>query len=439
MLPRSRVVLSSLLALCVVGMEGSARGEGVVTLGEALRGAVQGDEEILAAEQDVESARADVLKRTSRLLPTLELSGGPGKGADEAFFLWVRGETTEIDYTFWRAETLFAAPLLAPSNIGELVSSSRGLRAAEQGADAERVGVLFDVVRAYYKALSAHFAVKVARASSQAARALEIAAQKRLKAGTETTIEVERARADRIAAEGAALEASYDAQIADLGLAHLARLPQAPYTLTPPDPPRLPDENDEQRIELALTGRPDVLSQRWSYRAARAAVHAQALSLVPELQVRWSTEYSLYNPETTRSTPHEWALMLRADWELPGLLEPAADIAAARADERRSELALQRLERDIELAVRTAELAREAAGAALGVASERDIVAQANLEAGMRLYEEGMATGLEVSTLKSARDAAAAELVRAHLERDLAEVALLEVLGIDPLTAYAGP
>lgn len=403
-----------------------------------MRGAVQGDEEILAAEQEVEGARAEVLERTSRLLPTLELSGGPGKGADEAFFLWIRGETTEIDYTFWRAETLFAAPLLAPSDIGDLVGATRSLRATEQGADAERLGVLFDVVRAYYEALSAHSAVTVARASSQAARALEIAAQRRLNAGTETTIEVERARGDRIAAEGAVLEATYAAQIADLGLAHLARLPQAPYVLKNPDPPRLPDEDAEQRIELALAGRPDMLSLRWSHRAARAAVHAQALSLVPELQLRWSTEYGLYNPETTRNTPHEWALMLRADWELPGLLEPAADIAAARAEERRSELALQRLERDIVLAVRTAELAREAAEAARAVASERDIVAQANLDAGMRMYEEGMATGLEVSTLKSARDAAAAELVRALLERDLAEVALLEVLGIDPLAAYAG-
>jgi len=436
---RSSTFPQALVALFALGLAGPAWAERVVTLGEALRGAQLQDEEIEAAEQDVLSARAEVLERTSRLLPTLELSGGPGKGADESFFLWVRGETTEIDYTFWRAEALFAAPLLAPSDIGDLVSADRSLRAAEQGADATRLVVLFGVVRAYYEALSAHSAVQVARASAEAARALEEAARRRLDAGTETLIEVERARGDRIAADGAVQEAIYAAQMADLGLAHLARLPSRSFSLAVPERPALQDEDDEERLGLALADRPDVLSLRWSLLAAKVAVHAEALTLVPELQVRWSTEYAFYSPDTTRSTPHEWALMLQADWELPGLLEPAADIASARADERRAEMALQRLERDAELAVKTAEIALEAAEVAQIVATERDTVAQANLEAGMRLYEGGLATGLEVSTLKAARDAAAAELVRASLERDLAEVGLLEVLGADPLVAYATP
>ena len=84
----------------------------------------------------------------------------------------------------------------------------------------------------------------------------------------------------------------------------------------------------------------------------------------------------------------------------------------------------------------TAVVAVSSAEAALQVAREIDALAQANLEAGMRLYQEGLATGLEVTTLKTERDAAAAELVGAQLARDLAEVDLLEVLGVDPLQAY---
>ena len=75
---------------------------------------------------------------------------------------------------------------------------------------------------------------------------------------------------------------------------------------------------------------------------------------------------------------------------------------------------------------------------AVTVARERDSVAQANLDAGMRLYREGLGTGLEVSTLNADRDEAAAELLRAELRRDLARVDLLEAVGADPLDVFVG-
>ena len=424
--------------LPLLGITSPAHAQRALTLADALRCALGSDEIIGTAEQDLEGARAEVMDQASSLMPTLEMSGARGKGADESFFLWAQGETTEIDYTFWRAETLFSAPLLAAADIGDLVSARQELRAAEYGLDATRQVVLFDVVRAYYEALSAHSAVDVTQASAAASRALEQAAEQRLATGTETEIEVQRARGRRIAAEGEVHQASFDAHEADLELAHLAHLPLEPFDLALPDTPDLPSESSEQRVDLALGGRPDLLAFHWTSEAARSAVHAQALELVPTLGVRWSTGYGLYAPETARNTPHEWALMLRVDWELPGLIEPAADVAAARAAQQRAELALKRARRDTELVVARAEIALEAAGVAVDVAQERDGVAQANLDAGMRLYREGLGTGLEVSTLNAERDEAAAELLRAVLDRDLARVDLLEAVGADPLAVYAG-
>ncbi len=408
-----------------------------LTLAEALAGAAGGDETIGVADEELEEARAEVVDQAAGLLPTFDLSASRGQGGDQQLFQPGKDVEAVTDHTFWRAESMFSAPVLAPSDIGDLVAADREMRAQEETALATRHEVLFDVVRAYYEALWAHSGIQVAEASAEVARTLEDAAQRRLGAGTETQIEVDRARGDRIEAEGEAQAARFEALDADLVLAHAACVPLEALELSVPQRPAVPGASSHGRLALAREGRPDLRAHHWTSLAAASAVHAEALTLAPELQVRWSTRYTTYDPEDLSRPPHTWTLMLRADWQLPGILEPAAEIAQARAQQRRADLELQRAHRETELSVRSAEISLEASEAAVAVARERDGVADANLAAGMRLYEEGMATGLEVSTLKAERDAAAAELLGAALERDLAEVDLLEQLGVDPLEVYA--
>ncbi len=408
-----------------------------LTLAEALAGASASDEAIGVADQELEVARAEVVDQTAGLLPTFDFNASRASGGDQQLFSKSLDEVT--DHTFWRAESMFSAPLVVPSDIGDVVAADRSMRAQEEAVAVTRHEVLFDVVRDYYEALSAHSAITVAEASAEVARTLEDAAQRRLAAGTETQIEVDRARGERIEADGDVEAARFAALDADLVLAHASCLPLEALELSVPRRPAIPGTSSEGRVALAREGRPELRMLQWSALAARSAVHAEALTLAPELQVRWSTRYTLYEPEDLTTPPHTWTLMLRADWELPGILEPAAEIAAARAEQRQADLELQQASRETELVVRSAEIALEAAGAALVVARERDSVAEANLAAGMRLYDEGMATGLEVSTLKAERDAAAAELHGAELDRDLAEVDLLEQLGVDPLDVYARP
>ena len=406
-----------------------------LSLAEALSGAASGDETIGTADQELEVARAEVLDQTAGLLPTFDVNASRARGGDQQLFKKSLDEVT--DYTFWRAESMLSAPLVAPSAIGDLVAADRSMRAQEEEVASTRIDVLFDVVRAYYEALSAHSAISVAEASAEVASTLEDAARRRMAAGTETQIEVDRARGARIEADGDVQAARFAALDADMVLAHAACVPLEPLDLTVPARPAIPGTSSEGRVALARADRPDLRSLHWAAQAARSAVHAEALTLAPEIQVRWSTRYTLYDPEDLNTPPHRWTLMLRADWELPGILEPAAEIAAARAQQRQADLALEQAHRQTELEVRTAELALEAAEAAVTVARERDGVAAANLAAGMQLYDQGMAIGLEVSTLKAERDASAAELLGAELARDLSEVDLLQQLGVDPLAVYA--
>ena len=408
-----------------------------LTLADALLGAAEQDEAIGTADQEFEVARAEVVDQTAGLLPTFDMSASRGQGGDQKLVQPGKDIDAVTDHTFWRAETMLSAPLVAPSDIGDLVAADRSMRAQEESTLATRHEVLFDVVRAYYEALSSHSATQVAEASAEVARTLEDAARRRLSVGTETQIEVDRARGDRIEAEGEVQAAQFEALHADLTLAHAACIPLEALELRVPRRPAVPGTSSDGRVALAREARPDLRAHHWTSLAARSAVVAEALTLAPQLQLRWSTRYTLYDPEDLGVPPHTWTLMLRADWELPGFIEPVAEIAAARARQRQADLALQQARRETELTVRGAEIDLEAAEAAVLVARERDTVVEANLAAGMRLYEEGMATGLEVSTLKGERDAAAAEFLGAMLERDLAEVDLLEELGVDPLDAYA--
>ncbi len=436
--PRRALALTLALALSLAWDGAAAAGDTALTLAEALRAAAEGDEWIGIAEQDLEASRADIASAASALLPTPGLGLSRIVSGDEMMMLRTGLDYPVAKYEIWRPTFDVTTPLIVPAAIGGLVAAARTERASRSTLDATRNEVAFGVARAYYQAMSAHSAVEVSQASASAARTLEAAAESRLAAGTETRIGVERARADRITADGTVEQARFAADQADLTLAHAAHLPLGSYRLSSPQRPSLPGSTTEERVVLAQADRPDILAAEWGERAAEAAVHAAGLGLSPELRLGFSWQYTRYDREDLRAQlPSErWTLGLQLEWELQGIVGPVADVRAARATRNQARLELDRLDREAAALVRSSELALEAAEAALQVAREIDALAQANLEAGMRLYQEGLATGLEVTTLKTERDAAAAELVGAQLARDLAEVDLLEVLGVDPLQAY---
>ncbi len=410
-----------------------------LSLAEALWASADADEQIGVAELQLVASRAATAAALSSLLPTPGAGLSRIESGDEMMFLRAGVGYPVATYKVWRPTLDVSAPLLAPSSIGDLVAAGRAEKAEGQSLEATRQAVLYGVVRAYYQALSTHSAVEVARASAASARSLEAAAESRQVAGTETRVGVERARADRITAEGAVDQARFAADQADLSLAYSSHLPLTAYVLSEPERPAIPGSSSDDRVERARADRPDIRAAGWTAAAAAAAVHAAGLGLSPELRLGFSWQYTLYDREDLRAQlPAErWSLGLQLEWDLPGIIGPAADVRAAQAARRQAQLEQNRLEREAEAWVRSAELALQAAEADLQVSVQIDVLAQANLDAGMRLYQEGLATGLEVTTLKTERDAAAAELVSARLARDLAEVDLLEALGLDPLATYA--
>jgi len=403
-----------------------------LSLQHALRSAAGLDEDIASAEQELEAARADTATAASDLLPTVNVAASRSHANQEV----VSGDVVLVKEDYWQADINVSTPLVDPSAIGGLVAADKERAAVRADLDLTLHEVLYGVVRAYYEALSAHSAIESARASAETAKVLEEAARSRLAAGTETVLGVDRARADRIAADGRVEQAVFAAEAADLQLAHAANMPLQSFELDPPDRPQLPVRDSDARVDLALGGRPDLLSARFAAHSARASMAAAALRFSPVLQLRWDWRYTDNTSFYGADYQERWFLRLEAEWTLPGILEPGASVARGKARRHQAVLAVERLERDLSLEVRTAELQLDAAEAALRVAQERDAVAQANLDAGMRLYQEGLATGLEVTTLKDDRDIAAAVLVVATLDRDLAEVDLLQVLGQDPMVAY---
>jgi outer membrane protein TolC len=440
---RTRRLLPLLLATTCLARGAAQAGEGedgavALTLAEALQSSDDADEQIGRAELELEVIRASTAAALSALLPTPGVGLSRIESGDEMMFLRAGLGYPLATYKVWRPTLEVSAPLLAPSAIGSLVAAGRAEKAEVRSLEATRHQVLYGVVRSYYLALSAHSAVEVSQASADSALTLEAAAESRLAAGTETRVGVERARADRITANGAVEQARFTAEQADLGLAYAAHLPLASYTLSVPGRPTMPGTSTADRVEQARDDRPDIQSAAWTAAAAAAAAHAAGLGLSPELRLGFSWQYTIYDRQDLRDElPAErWSLGLQLEWALPGTIGPAADVRGARASQRQAQLEQARLEREIDALVRSAELALEAAEANLQVTFEIDVLAQANLDAGLRLYQEGLATGLEVTTLKTERDAAAAELVGARLARDLAEVDLVEALGLEPLTVY---
>ncbi len=421
-----------LAALCWPACAAAANPE-PLTLEDALRNASMQDETVLAAGETLEVARAGVADATANLLPTVEVSAAQAFGS---------GVQDRIDGTYAekpsyrRAELEVRVPLLDLDEVGGVVAAKRERRAAAARQEMTRDQALYAVARAYQEALSAQAAVESARASVDSAVALERATRIRVDSGDEIQLELDRVRADRVVAEGKAQQAAFAAEVAVVRLAYAANLPAEEYELIPPQRTTIPIPDTDSLDGLAGLGRADLRCSHWTFEAARARRRAAGLELVPDINLELNGRYTDIRDDRD---PERWRVMLVASWTLPGLIDTPAKMKRARAVERRAELDVRRLQREIDLSVRTAEIHLAAAQAAVVVAEEHASIASDNLAAGMALYEGGLATGLQLTTLRASRDGAVADLQEALLTRDLAEVDLLEELGVDPLEAFAGP
>ncbi|WP_456427276.1 TolC family protein [Rhodocaloribacter sp.] len=440
----SRLAMALGLGIALMSLAPAHGQERPLSLREALERAQHRNFDVRRAQADARAAQAEAHQALAAFLPQLSISESATTTNDplNAFGFKLRREiVTQADFNPallndpGRTDLIttrfeFRQPVLNPDGLFRQRAARRQARAAVYGVERTRHYVAFQVKQKYYALVLARRSLAVIDAALAAARANRAQADRFFEQGLIT-------RADKLEAGVRVLdlESKHSGAViavrnASDELRYLLGI-EEDVTLAPTDglEPR-PVPLGDVDVQAVNRNRSDMQALRLRTEAARQALRAGRLRFLPRLNVFGS--YDLNDRALFGANGRSWTFGATLQWNLFDGFRQIAGIERAKADLRKSRIALQdqtlRNQVEIEAARRGIEQTRrqlELAQAAVAQAREN-----------LRIRTDRYAQGLEKTTDVLNAEVMLANQELAHLEtlyRYYVNVFQLELLLERPL------
>jgi outer membrane protein len=385
---------------------------------------------------DAEHDRAEALRRAalSTLLPKAALQGLYVHNSYETASLPKDNVSGSASLNL----SLFNGPAFPAWSAAKSIEQSTNAQ-----LDRQRNILFYDVVQAFYTALTADRQVSVREQALRGAEESLRVARERQTAGLALPAAVARASLEEARARAALEQARLTQAQARAALGFLIGQ-DPPEALAAPSAPVVPDGDEARWLELARSGRSDLEAAALATSAARAIAEQAWMDYLPTLTFTAALRASPTGFIGTGGTsgglggssapdPVTWQVGLRMDFTLydGGAREAATQLK--RINLREAQLGRQQLERQIGLEVRQARLQLAAVEAQLTAYQEQVRAARENFAVIDAQQRAGRATPLEVADATTARADAEVQQLLGELARDLARLTLRRALGLPPL------
>lgn len=371
-----------------------------ISLGDAIRRALDHNLGVLQAGEGIERARGTRWEALSDLLPHVDagVTESRRKTNLEAFGFPLRGEIPRIVGPF----NVFDARVFLSQAVVD-ISAIKGNRAEEHNVDAARFDyrsardlVVIVSANLYLQALAAAARVDTVRAQLETSDALYTQAQNLQKSGIVAGLDVIRAEVRLSADRQRATAATNDLQKSRLQLARVMGLPIGQeFTLSSqvPDNVPYPSITLEAALENAYRERPDYLAAQARVKAAASALDAVRSERLPALHL--NADYGTIGLDPGSALP---TFNITAALTVPvfegGRTHGRAIRAEAELNQRRAEADDMRAE--VYYGVRGSFLDLQATSEALESATRgRDLAAQQLAQSRDR-FAAGVANNVEV-------------------------------------------
>ncbi len=395
-----------------------------VTLEEAIRMSLDRDPAAVAAEERIETARADQLEARGALLPSVSLNSSYANSSNQRF----DQSTGQLVSESYAAQAQASYELFGGGRrLAQLRRTGAELEAADAAYRAQRFQTVLATTEAYYTAAAASELVRSAAQRLERAEQQLAFAQTRLDVGTATRSDVLRAELEVGRAELALVEAESGERNARLRLGRQigvqGEVEPAVETLPEAAPPR---PALEELVAEAVSRSPNVLAAQADRERARAARLATYTAYIPTVRATAGYDWFAFRfPPNERS----WSLRVTASVPVFNGFQREAAVSRAAAAERLAQVRAQ----DAELAARVAV---EAAARQIDAAERRVAIARRGIELAredLRVQEEryqiGNATILDLQASQVALTEAEIEWVSARQELGISVARLEAVLG----------
>lgn len=406
-----------------------------LTLGAAIRYALDNQKDIEIAMSQREAARAGVTQAKSAFLPQASASyrfnwqtsafdiGGSTRKSTSG------DDTASIELT----QTL----LDNGQRKLRLDRSSNSLKSAEYAVEDTREAVILNVTVSWFEYLRARDLVKVAEAGLERARTTLEAQKAFVEAGSSPRKDVLQAQADFDNANVSVLSAHNNVQLAHTTLRNAMGVTSLEELQIPLDPPAEPSAEPDTRtvadyVKDAYANRPDIRRAELSLNSARKDIRLARVEAGVKVQSSLSASW-----QPTPGPGEEAALLATASYPLFDAGSARAAVSQARSSAEQAELNLELLRQDVAAAVESAWIAREQARRRITASKTALTAARENYAAASESHREGVGTVLDVITAQNDLISAETSSVQAIYDYYTADARLKRALGIID-EGYAG-
>lgn len=428
----ARLTAGGLLAIGLLAARVAAQ-EGVLTLEQAVKLALTGNERAITAEQNVEAASARVLKARAYFLPTVGLSGTYTRRPFETVRVISGVPITVQSLNALSGAASFTMTVFDSKSLPALVQTNSDLAAEEFAtADSKRL-LAFDVSTAFLATLSMDQVMEASRRRYDFAKQSLDAAKARYAGGLVSVNDVTRAELEFVTAEVGMTQVQGQVDTTYLNLGYLINAPRPAKLRIPDLLLQAADEKPgavETLIAQAQDRRLDVKTLQMRARSQGALAVEPLLRWLPSLTL--NGRYTYTNEAGLTGKNFNWNAGLTLSWAVFDGLTRNGDYNERKALAYQADLNLRATMRKVELDVRNALAALQSAQAALKMAAVAQNVAKKNEEETSELYRQGLSSALQVADANVRLFEAEVALAQARYGLGTAFLSLEAALGLDP-------
>ena len=410
--------------LFFISLSVSAQEQRVFTLEDSLQLAKQDNLIFKAAEQSLESSKAQLDIARSSLLPRLSANGNytyfkdvqtsviyaaggfgfpmPGEDMEEMTTPSADNEAELIELEFGAHHNVqgtvsLTQPIFAWGRYYYGYQAAKlQYEAVEQDLNAAEKKLQLDVHQAFYRVLIAQEFVKVAEQSVDLVKKQLSIAETTFAAGATTNFDVLRAKVQLANAESQLIRTKNGVQTAKNAFKTLLNIPLTEQVLVEGsfEIPEL-DLQLEALIKLALEKRPEIARAELSEQAGQKQLSVTKTRRLPDLS--FFSNYQLSHNERLTEMNRIWSLGLQINIPIFDGFASKAAIKQSESVLTQLQLSKQQMMTTVEFEVRNAYLTLLEAKTLLEVQSETVTQAEESVRIANLQYENGMITAVELT------------------------------------------
>lgn len=397
-----------------------------LTLGEAVRIALEANPGSARSRSDVELAEERVRLARSSILPQIYADGRYTRNDREVSVDFGDGnEVSIMPADDWSTSVTLSQPVFAGGRELKAIRQARlAVTHSEEGLRQTDERVLLDVASGYLGVLGADSLIEVEQRNLELARQLREQSQNFFEAGEVTRVDVLRAESSIRGAERRLVGARQARENA-ASLLRLSMGAEVPVDRLSPDLgfPAVPSE--EELLRVAEAQRPEVAQARIGAEVANLEVRKQRGAYLPTVRAEASyvQQASAFPSDAYGALTFNVNVPIFTSGEIP------SRVATAREQEKQAQLVLDEARHLVREDVRRAVVALRAAQTELALAREQLEAAEAEYQQIFELYRAQEATSLDVQSAEASLAASRRAVVTGSLDQTLAELRVWHAAG----------